>query len=69
MIKGMQADQKPPVWSFKFHFKTINYTFEVTVDMSDYEKYIKIFRAGIVIFYIIILMLVTIRYSSGIVKD
>lgn len=69
MIKGMQAEQKPPVWNFKFYFKTIDYTFEVTVDMSDYEKYIKIFRAGLVIFYVIILMLITIRYSSGIVKD
>ena len=69
MVKGMQASEKAPVWHFKYYFKTIDYTFEFTVDMTDYEKYIKIFRAGIVIFYVITLMLITIRYSSGIVRD
>lgn len=68
LIKGMKAEQKAPVWTFKYYFKDINYTFEFTVDMTDYEKYIKIFRAGIVIFWIITLMFVTIRYTSAI-KD
>lgn len=69
LIKGMKAQEKAPVWHFKYYFKDINYTFEFTVDMTDYEKYIKIFRAGIVIFWIIALMFITIRYSSGIAKD
>lgn len=69
LIKGMKAEKKAPVWEFKYYFKEIDYTFEVTVDMTDYEAYIKIFRSGFVIFYIICLMLFTIRYSSGIVKD
>lgn len=69
MIKGMKSAKKAPVWHFKYYFKPIDYTFEFTVDMSDYEQYIKIFRAGFVIFYVITLMLLTIRYSSGIVKD
>lgn len=69
LIKGMKAQEKAPVWHFKYYFKDINYTFEFTVDMTDYEKYIKIFRAGIMIFWIIALMFITIRYSSGIAKD
>ena len=69
LVKGMQASKKAPVWTFKYYFKDIDYTFEFTVDMTDYDKYIQIFRAGIVIFYVITLMLLTIRYSSGIVKD
>lgn len=69
MIKGMKSAKKAPVWHFEYYFKEIDYTFEFTVDMSDYEQYIKIFRAGFVIFYVITLMLLTIRYSSGIVKD
>lgn len=69
LIKGMKAQEKAPVWHFKYYFKDINYTFEFTVDMTDYETYIKIFRAGMVIFWIITLMFITIRYSSGIAKD
>lgn len=69
LIKGMKAEKEVPVWEFKYHFEAIDYTFEVTIDMTDYEAYVKIFRSGFVIFYIIALMLFTIRYSSGIVKD
>lgn len=69
LVKGMQAEKKPPVWHFEYYFEDLDYTFEFTVDMTDYEQYIKIFRAGIVIFWVITLMFVTIRYSSGIAKD
>lgn len=69
LIRGMEAEQKPPIWHFEYYFEEIDYTFVVDIDMTDYEKYIKIFRAGIVIFWIIALMLITIRFSSGIVKD
>lgn len=69
IIRGMKAESKPPNFHFKYHFKSINYTFEITVDLTEYEKYFKIFRSGIVIFWIITLMFITIRFSSGIVKE
>ena len=69
LIKSMQTEKKPPVWHFEYYFKDIDYTFEVTIDMTDYEAYVKVFRSGFVILYIITLMLLTIRYSTGIVKD
>lgn len=69
LVKSMKAEKAPPVWHFEFYFDQINYKFEVTVDMTQYEGYVKIFRSGFVILYIITLMLLTVRYSSGIVKD
>lgn len=69
LVKGLKASEKPPVFHFKYYFKTIKYTFEIKVDLSEYEKYFKIFRAGISIFWVITLMLLTIRWSSGVVKD
>lgn len=69
LVKSMKAEKAPPVWHFEYYFEPIDYRFEVDVDMSDYEAYVKIFRSGFVILYIITLMLLTVRYSSGIVKD
>lgn len=69
LVKSMKAEKEPPVWHFEYYFEPIDYKFEVDVDMSDYEAYVKIFRSGFVILYIITLMLLTVRYSSGIVKD
>lgn len=69
LVKSMKTEKAPPVWHFEYYFKQIDYKFEVTVDMSQYEVYVKIFRSGFVILYIITLMLLTIRYSSGIAKD
>ena len=40
LIKGMSAEKAPPVFHFKYYFKSINYTFNVDVDLSKYAKYI-----------------------------
>ena len=64
LIKGMSAEKAPPVFHFKYYFKSINYTFKVDVDLSKYAKYIKLFRYGMQIFYILALMFMTIRISK-----
>ena len=64
LIKGMCAEKAPPVFHFKYYFKSINYTFKVDVDLSKYAKYIKLFRYGMQIFYILALMFMTIRISK-----
>lgn len=64
LIKGMSAEKAPPVFHFKYYFKSINYTFKVDVDLSQYAKYIKLFRYGMQIFYILALMFMTIRISK-----
>ena len=64
LIKGMSAEKAPPVFHFKYYFKSINYTFKVDVDLSQYAKYIKLFRYGMQIFNILALMFMTIRISK-----
>lgn len=64
LIKGMSAEKAPPVFHFKYYFKSINYTFKVDVDLLQYAKYIKLFRYGMQIFYILALMFMTIRISK-----
>lgn len=64
LIKGMSAEKKPPVFHFEHEFKTIDYTFVVDVDLSDYDKYIKLFRYGMQIFYILALMFLTAKIST-----
>lgn len=64
LVKGLKAKKAPPVFHFEYKFKQINYTFVIDVDLSDYEKYIKIFRYGMQIFYIIALMFLTIKVSK-----
>lgn len=64
LIKGMSAEKAPPVFHFKYYFKSIDYTFKVDVDLSKYAKYIKLFRYGMQIFYILALMFMTIRISK-----
>lgn len=64
LIKGMSAEKAPPVFHFKYYFKSVNYTFKVDVDLSKYAKYIKLFRYGMQIFYILALMFMTIRISK-----
>lgn len=64
LIKGLSAKKAPPVFHFEYKFKAIHYNFVVNVDLSDYEKYIKIFRYGMQIFYIIALMFMTARLSE-----
>lgn len=64
LVKGMKADKSPPVFHFEFYFKTIDYNFVVDVDLTDYEKYIQIFRFGMQIFWIIALMFLTVKVSN-----
>lgn len=64
LIKGLSAKKAPPVFHFEYNFKAIHYKFVVDVDLSDYEKYVKIFRYGMQIFYIIALMFMTVRLSE-----
>lgn len=64
LIKGMSAEKAPPVFHFEHKFKGINYTFVVDVDLSDYDKYIKIFRFGLQVVFIITLMFLTVKFSK-----
>ena len=64
LIKGMKAKKAPPVFHFEYYFKSIDYNFVIDVDLTDYDKYIKIFRYGMQIFYIIALMFMTARMSD-----
>lgn len=64
LIRGMNAEKKPPVFHYEHKFKDINYTFVVDVDLSDFDKYIKLFRFGMQIFYIIALMFLTSKIST-----
>ena len=64
LIKSMQADKKAPVFEFKYTFKAVNYPWVVKVDMSVYWKYIKIFRWGMTIFFIIGLFFLTVKFTT-----
>lgn len=64
LIKSMNASKKAPVFHFEYTFKILNYTFIVDVDMSDYWKYIKIFRWGMTIFFVIGLFFVTVKFTT-----
>lgn len=64
LIKSLKADKKAPVFDFKYTFKAVNYTWVVRVDMSDYWKYIKIFRWGMTIFFIIGLFFLTVKFTT-----
>lgn len=64
LVKGMKADKSPPVFHFEFYFESINYNFVVDVDLTDYEKYIQIFRFGMQVFWIIALMFLTVKVSN-----
>lgn len=64
LIKSMNATKKAPHFKFEHTFKDINYTFKIDVDMSDYWKYIKIFRWGMTIFFIIGLFFLTVKFTT-----
>lgn len=64
LIKGMSAKKAPPVFHFEYFFKSIDYTFKVDVDLSDYDKYVRLFRYGMQIFYVLALMFLTIKISK-----
>lgn len=64
LVKTMKADKKAPVFEFEYTFKAVNYTWKIRVDMSDYWKYIKIFRWGMTIFFIIGLFFLTVKFTT-----
>ena len=64
LIKGMSAEKAPPVFHFEHKFKGINYTFVVDVDLSYYDKYIKVFRFGLQVIFVITLMFLTVKFSK-----
>lgn len=64
LIKGMKAKKAPPAFHFEYYFKAIDYNFVIDVDLTDYDKYVKIFRYGMQVFYIIALMFMTARMSE-----
>lgn len=68
LIKSMKADKKAPIFEFKYTFKAVNYTWVIKVDMSDYWKYIKIFRWGMTIFFIIGLFFLTVKFTTFVYK-
>ena len=68
LVKSLKADKKAPVFEFKYTFKAVNYTWVIKVDMSDYWKYIKIFRWGMTIFFIIGLFFLTVKFTTFVYK-
>lgn len=64
LIKSMKAEKRAPKFHFEYYFKTIDYNFVVDVDMSDYWKYIKIFRWGLTIFFVIGLFFLTVKFTT-----
>jgi hypothetical protein len=53
LFSGVSQTAEAPVFHFKFDFTWINYTWEFTVDLSDYEEQIKIFRDGFFILFLV----------------
>lgn len=68
LIKSMKAEKKAPVFEFEYTFKAVNYTWKIRIDMSDYWKYIKIFRWGMTIFFIIGLFFLTVKLTTFVYK-
>lgn len=68
LIKTMNAQKSPPVFHFEHYFKAIDYNFVVDVNLEDYWKYIKIFRWGLTIFFIIGLFFLTEKLTTFVHK-
>lgn len=68
LIKTMNAQKSPPVFHFEHYFKAIDYNFVVDVNLEDYWKYIKIFRWGLTILFIIGLFFLTDKLTTFVHK-
>lgn len=68
LIKTMNAQKSPPVFHFEHYFKAIDYNFVADVNLEDYWKYIKIFRWGLTIFFIIGLFFLTDKLTTFVHK-
>ena len=53
------ADAKAPKWEFDIYIKPIKYHWILTIDMSDYETLVKLFKTGQVILFIVGLAILT----------
>lgn len=68
LIKTMNVQKSPPVFHFEHYFEAINYNFVIDVNLEDYWKYIKIFRWGLTIFFIIGLFFLTDKLTTFVHK-
>lgn len=68
LIKTMNAQKSPPVFHFEYYLKAIDYNFVIDVNLEDYWKYIKIFRWGLTIFFIIGLFFLTDKLTTFVHK-
>lgn len=74
MVRMLNTDRAAPKWHFEHEFKTIGskglgggkviYKLVIDVDMADYWKYIKIFRWGQTVFFIIGLFFLTVKFTT-----
>lgn len=58
-VKMFSADAKAPKWEFDIYIKPIKYHWILTIDMSDYDALIKLFKTGQVILFIVGLAILT----------
>lgn len=58
-VKMFSADAKAPKWEFDIYIKPIKYHWILTIDMSDYETLVKLFKTGQVILFIVGLAILT----------
>ena len=63
-IKGLAADPEAPVWNIKIPMPT-NYTWAITIDMSDYDGVVRIFRIGEDLLFIVGLIVITRNLIRG----
>lgn len=63
-IKGLAADPDAPVWNIKIPMPT-NYTWTITIDMSDYDSVVRIFRIGEDLLFIVGLIVITRNLVRG----
>lgn len=67
LFKMLNKKPKAPKWEFKHDFQigdTKPYTWEVVVDMADYDKYVQIFREGFFLLFLVGLFFVTKKLIS-----
>ena len=57
-IKGLSAEGEAPKWMMKIPMPT-GYTWTITVDMSDYDSVVRIFRLGEDLLFIVGLIMKT----------
>lgn len=67
LFKMLNKKPKAPKWEFKHDFKlsdSYTYTFEIVIDMSDYEEYVQVFREGFFLLFLVGLFFVTKKLVS-----